>query len=335
MKTPGQFSISPGWRLWLGDMNLDPAELLSHAGLPGDLFNRPDSKLNTKQYFSLWRSADIVAGDRDVPLLFAEHMSVEGFDPALFACICSENLAQAVHRISEFKPLICPLRLLIDETEKYFELEIRCEDKSEELPPSLALTELVFFTQLARIATRTRVQPIGVTCPFEVKSKQKYKEYFGCAPVKRNSLSIRFSIKDTQLQFLTANAGIWNFFEEGLRQQLKDLDSEASTSDRVRAVLIKQLPTGDIAIDNIANLLAMSKRNLQRKLSAESSSYQTVLQQVRRDLAEYYLQNTAMQLGEISFMLGFGDQGSFTRAFGEWTGASPGQFRSVAAASDR
>jgi AraC-like DNA-binding protein len=67
---------------------------------------------------------------------------------------------------------------------------------------------------------------------------------------------------------------------------------------------------------------------LQRQLLAEGLSFQDVLNRTRRELAEHYLCQDAITLGEVSWLLGFQDGNSFIRAFKGWTGSTPGQYRS-------
>ena len=95
----------------------------------------------------------------------------------------------------------------------------------------------------------------------------------------------------------------------------------------MKAVLLEALPSGDSSIEGVAEKLAMSKRTLQRKLSSEKESFQVLLQNVRAELADHYLEKSQMSLGEISFLLGFQESNSFIRAYSSWKGVSPGHFR--------
>mgnify|MGYP001946743321 CR=1 FL=1 len=71
----------------------------------------------------------------------------------------------------------------------------------------------------------------------------------------------------------------------------------------------------------------VSGRTLQRRLAEEGTSFRTLLLEVRRELAERYISDPHMPLAEISYMLGFADSSSFSRAFKRWTGEPPALFR--------
>jgi len=327
MKRANKFIVSANWQLILNDMKIDTAAVLTFAKLPADLFNRANATLSPAEYFRLWRGIELAAGDRNVALLLADHLSVEAFDAPIFACICSPDLNTAVRRLSHYKPLIGPWMLGVDEGNDSTRLSIECYGNEGEIPRCLGMTELVFFTQLARIATRTRVEPLSITLPQLPDNLAPYTDYFGCEPELGEGVSIRFSAEDATRPFLTANASMWSFFEDKLSQKLADLDASATTVERVRAVLLEALPSGEASIESVANKLAMSKRTLQRKLTTEAESFQSVLSAVRTELADHYLEKTQMSLGEISFLLGFQEANSFIRAYSGWKGMSPGSYR--------
>jgi AraC-like DNA-binding protein len=89
-----------------------------------------------------------------------------------------------------------------------------------------------------------------------------------------------------------------------------------------RAMFADEQPT----IQQAADLLGMSRRTLQRRLEESDLSYRVLLDDTRRQLAECYLRDPKRQAKEISIVLGFAEQSSFTRAFRRWTGVAPSQF---------
>ena len=99
MKQATSFSVHKGWRILLTDIGLNPAEVLTLAGLPADTFNRPGIRLSPVEYFNLWKAIEGLAGQEDLPVKFSQVISVEMFDPPIFASLCSENLNEAVQRL--------------------------------------------------------------------------------------------------------------------------------------------------------------------------------------------------------------------------------------------
>jgi AraC-like DNA-binding protein len=323
------FQVHPGWQVLLLDLGIHPANVLRRAGLPEDILGRSKAVLSTNEYFRLWEGIEKESGDPALPLRIGEALSVEVFDPPIFAALCSPNLNTALSRLATYKRLVCPMALHIDVGSKATTMELEWLDTSTRPPASLVGTEVVFFVQLARIATRSRVCPLKVKSPHVLEPMDEYAEYFG-ARVKRGPRpSISFRRSDAERPFLTANEEMWKTFKPHLQKRLSELDESAMTVDRVHAVLLELLPSGSASIEAVSQRLGTSTRTLQRRLSQEQKSFQAVLNQTREELARHYLKTSDMTGAEISFLLGFEDPNSFFRAFHTWTGETPEQVRSV------
>jgi AraC-like DNA-binding protein len=96
---------------------------------------------------------------------------------------------------------------------------------------------------------------------------------------------------------------------------------------RVRAALVEALPKGNESHGEIARVLGISTRRLDRQLAAESTTYRELVDETRRQLALAYLHDDRFSITEIGFLLGFACSASFTRAFRRWTGQPPVKFR--------
>ena len=327
MKQATRFSVQMSWKLLILDMGYNPADVLAYARLPGDLFAHKDATLSPAEYFNLWRGLEQVGGADELPLILGQAISVEAFDPALFACLCSPDLNTALQRLAQYKRLVGPLTMDVDITPKGTKVTLACYGNTEPIPRSLSTAELVFFTQLARLATRERIVPLAAFTPDLPGNGDLYETYFGCPLKRSDTIQICFAAHDATRPFLTENLAMWEAFEPSLRKRLSALDGQAKTRDRVRAVLLEMLPAGMSSIDAVAQRLAMSKRSLQRHLGDEAMSFQDVLNNVRQELAHHYLINSTISPGEISWLLGFQESNSFIRAFRSWTGKTPVAYR--------
>jgi AraC-like DNA-binding protein len=114
--------------------------------------------------------------------------------------------------------------------------------------------------------------------------------------------------------------------EQVVTRRLARIDKENIVT-RVQAVLLDQLPSGEVSDDTVAAELHMSVRTLHRKLAALNSSFKAELTRMRRDLAEQYILDNSLTLTEISMLLGFSEPSSFSRAFKNWTGNTPTETR--------
>lgn len=327
MKQATHFTIQKGWKVLLTDMGINPAEVLALAGLPGDLYARQGAKVTPAEYFALWKAVEELAGEDELPIKFGQAITSEAFDPPIFASLCSANLNEAILRLALFKRLIGPMDLTVEALKNHTSVTIECYGHDGKLPTSIGALELVFFTSLARLGTRKKVVPLKLELPSPPKNIAPYDDYFGRKIVAGKKTRIVFSAADAGYPFITENKAMWDFFEPGLQEQLSELDAAATVSQKLKSVLLAMLPSGNSSIEKAAVKLAMSPRTLQRQLAKESSSFQVILNRTRKELAQHYLAHSTISTGEISYLLGYQDSNSFLRAFKEWTGVTPGQYR--------
>lgn len=327
MEQARRFSLHRGWKMMIADMGLSSTEILKLAELPTDLFMQQGISLSVAEYYRLWRGLEQAAGSDELPLKIGQLISVEVFDPPIFASLCSPNLNIALQRLREFKKLLGPMTLDLDINKQQTLITLNCYGNDEPIPRSLGATEMVFFTQLARLATRQRIVPNAVKLIQLPDNLAAYREYFGVTPQSGKEIQISFSALDAVRPFLTEDTGMWDFFELSLKKRLAQLDAEASTTQRVRSILLEMLPSGQSSIEITASRLAMSKRSLQRRLSDESSNYQDILDATRSELAQHYLARSTLAPSEIAYLLGFQESNSFIRSFKRWTGRTPIQYR--------
>ena len=327
MKQATGFLVHPGWRLTIADAGISVSDVLALSQLPGDLFARRDAWLTPAEYFRLWHGIEAASEEKNASLALGRAISVEAFDPAIFASLCSANLDVALSRLAEYKRLIGPLTLDLVVTGSYTEVAFYCYAHDGPLPRCLATFEAIFLTQLARIATRSEIRPISCELVEPPVKEAECEEFLGCRIVKGPLNKIRFSAKDASSPFLTENLAMWEFFEPALRLRLSKLDMEASVRERVRGVLLDMLPSGQSSIDEVSRRLAVSRRSLQRQLEKEDVQFRDVLNEVRGELASHYLAHSDLATSQISYLLGFHDTNSFLRAFKAWTGSTPGEFR--------
>ncbi len=164
-------------------------------------------------------------------------------------------------------------------------------------------------------------------CGATPANAQPYHRAFGCplrfdSPVDR----ILLSAADLDAAIPSHSDSMLAVHERMINDRLTRLGN-ASTSLQVRQQVILLLPKGEPRREDIARNLALSDRTMRRKLLAENTSFQQLLDDVRRELAEKLLLDMHLPLAEIPCRLGFADQSNFFRACKRWFGATPGQLR--------
>ncbi len=312
----------PFVRVMLAELGVGAGDLLREAGLPGDLISRDEVVLPPSRYYAFFDALDRLVGDRDLGIAIADKLSPQVFDPPIFAAMCSPNLHTAAERIALHKRLLGPLRLRVALDTDGLDIEISWP--AGDPPPSvLPRVEVAVWVALARLGTRTGVVPQRVVVPQPPRDIVAAERWFRTRVERGTTTLVRFSRRDANRGFLTANSGMWEFFEPELRRRLEDHDGDATSASKVRAALIELLPAGSGSTQGVARHLGISTRTLQRRLGEEGLTFQRLLADLRGQLAHHYLTQSSYSLTEIAFLLGYDNPNSFHRAFNQWTGHTP------------
>ncbi len=159
----------------------------------------------------------------------------------------------------------------------------------------------------------------------------EYKRIFRCA-LKFNSKmnALVFDKKYLNLPVLQPNRELLEVFEKYANQLIKKMAIQDSYSDKVSRILAATIRGETPSIEFVARQLALSVRNLQSKLSDEGTTFRNLLQNVRKELAIEYLNDSAIPIYEITYLLGFSEPSVFHRSFKHWTNYTPGTYRKQA-----
>lgn len=105
-------------------------------------------------------------------------------------------------------------------------------------------------------------------------------------------------------------------------------DGDVGVVPRVRALREEELEGGNPTTDHVADRMAMSPRTLCRKLSTEGTSFQNVLDGLRRERALALLEDPSVPIADVAGRLGFSSTSAFHHAFRRRTGRPPSDLRS-------
>jgi AraC-like DNA-binding protein len=100
-----------------------------------------------------------------------------------------------------------------------------------------------------------------------------------------------------------------------------------SMSLRVHLIVAQLLAAGTCTHDRVAASLGLHPRTLQRRLREEGRSFETIKDQVRRDVALRHLGRSNVSLVQMTEILGYSETSVLTRSCQRWFSASPRQLR--------
>ncbi|WP_286776474.1 MULTISPECIES: AraC-like transcriptional regulator QhpR [unclassified Pseudomonas] len=101
-------------------------------------------------------------------------------------------------------------------------------------------------------------------------------------------------------------------------------------AERVRSEIVESIHIEVPRIEQVADRLGLPVWTLTRQLKDEGHTFSSLFDSVRKELAYYYLEKTAMSISKLAELLGYTETSSFTHAFNRWSGASPKRWRDQA-----
>lgn len=306
--------------------NLNVEEALKKADLPEDTFKKMHPTMNEQEYYNFLETIGSQIEDEFTPIKIATTNQIESFSPPIFAAYCSKNGHTFIKRLAKYKKLIGPLTFKVSQDENTTSITLTPSDSKYVLPQFIVLTEFAFLVGLMRQTTKANISPQQITTTF-TENNLEITNFFDSQFKKSDKNTIVFSNKDLDLNFISYNQAMWDYFKPELTKRLSELDVDESMSSRVRSALVELLPSGEFTIDDVAEKLGYSKRTLQRKLSSEKTTFQKQLNSTREMLAINYLKNTEMTTNDIAYLLGYQELNSFLRAFTIWKGMSISEYK--------
>ena len=315
----------------LAALGVDISQVLQHAQLSRSQF-MARARLTTREYFAFWQAVEKVgeqaAGSRDLGLRLGAEALPHQLNVASAAALHSPNLGEALKKLARYKRLVCPEEVFIERADG--EARIRFHWVLAEEPPPRLLVDgtLASTLALARQGTGKPLRARRIELTRRRADEAMLRRHFGCevlfdAPVDLLALEERALAEP----FVTHNEDLLAVMLPGLEAALDERGSARTLADDVRMVLDRRMHGERPTVDKIAREMGVSPRTLQRRLEEAGTSYQEILDEVRRQSARRLLAKTDLDAGEVAFLLGFEELNSFTRAFRAWEGMTPTQWR--------
>ena len=124
-----------------------------------------------------------------------------------------------------------------------------------------------------------------------------------------------------------ANPLLYTVLLHHMNDMANTMPKENNLKDVVKNNIRRGLSSNTVTLEHIASEVGFEPRTLQRRLSETGTSFQALIDDVRLDLACYYLEKTPLDVTEIALVLGYAESSVFSRAFKRWTGHSPDAHR--------
>ena len=298
-------------------MGIDP-EVLFDSG----------ARITAKQFQELESKAIELSDDPHFGLTNAQYARPAHLGALGFAWLASSSLREAFQRMARFSRVIQDkLQIEIQEDRDHFSVAI--DARIEMLNPLIREDgQLAATMKFCRVIAGDSLSPVRVCLRHEEPADtSKYYGYFRC-PVEFNSekTQLVFNLADIDKRLTGSNDELATLNDHIVVKYLAH-SAKQDIVNQVKAAIIDGLANGAVTEKSVAESLYTTPRNLHRKLQKEDTSFKLLLTDIRKELALQYIQDRSKTLTEISFLLGFSEVSSFSRAYKGWTGKPPSQDR--------
>lgn len=308
---------------------LDLKDLLEKAGIPRDLISQPRARVTQAQYSRL-----MVLMSRTMRDEFWGLCS-HPLAPGSFASCCrilahAPNLGEALRAgFRYFHPLLTDFtpRLRIRDGMVFCELQdcVRPNDAQR-----YAKRVFLFFSYgLACWLIEKKIPLFAVHYLEDDSQVQTEAMRLFQAPVVyvRENMGYSFSSQWLETPILQNIQTIESYLKRSPSSMLMTYRDQSSLSERVKRLVRRDLSDPMLSFEQVARTLNTTPQTLRRRLVAEGQGFQEIKNEMRRDVAIELLSDSELKMSEIANRLGFSELATFYRAFREWTGVTPGNFR--------
>lgn len=303
--------------------------ILEGTGIPSELLNQEKARVSPEQFVMLIQ--------RIWHLLEDELM---GFGPVKsklgsFATMCqlaihSDNLEQMLKRGTRFYGLferVPAISLEVHDSKARLVLQHNVLPKDKDY--FIQETLLVIWHRTACWMVDRRINLIKASFSYPAPGHhEEYKSIFYCP--------IEFNAKQTYLEFHADmlkqpvrqnERTLSDFLQSSPADLLARPTRDESHSGKIRSLIGRDIHGELPPFEDIAKQLYMTPQTLRRRLKAEGTSYQELKDNIRRDIAIYYLSQPSLCINDIASRVGFTEPSTFHRAFKKWTGVTPLAYR--------
>ena len=309
------------------EMGLSRRELLSTAGLTEEMLSDPDTRIPASRIEALWRTVIARHPDPAMGIQFGASISARELGLVGYTMAYSPTLDRALQRMARFSRVVSEaieIALEVDRAEITMDGGPRFDTLKRPVDSRLAA-----LLAVTREITATDLVPREVRFGYEKPADtSQFAAFFRC-PLRFGQpvAALAFYREDLGRRVVTADKTLVGYLDHLADEALESLSGEDTFVGRVRRAIWKELSDGRPNLKRTAKVLGTSARTLQRRLTDEGTTFASVLEAFRKELASGLLRNRELSIYEIAFLLGYSEPSTFHRAFRRWTSSSPQEFR--------
>lgn len=246
--------------------------------------------------------------------------------------LCSCNtLGQALIRYRRYQTVV-QTALTSEVTEVNGNVEIKWTQRVANTPLAHEFS-VAAFIGLYQSLIGKKLAPFSVGFPTEEPEDAAiFNAILGC-PVTfgYSSLMTTIPVRFMSMRIANGDPKLRQILEKQatalLQPDAPATDDYSDFFEKLQQHIWNGMQDGQFSAEEIAVKMGYSLRSFYRKLSENGHSYRSILDDARLRLAKRYLSDFSLSHTEVALLLGYSEQSSFIRAFRNWMGITPGEYR--------
>ena len=308
-----------------------PRRLFHNTSLGLDTLSSPGSRIDEVQAEQIIANALEATGDPSLGLTVGQQLNLGAHAVVGQTFLACANLMEVMDTLVRYGPLLTGRQAQIDHYKDLDAGRIGLTLSLTSPSTSIRFSHEAIFSAAQKTLSdllQTPAVDVEIALPYDKpRDTAAFKEIFE-NNVRFNANNAILSIPEalTRAPLPTSNPTLRALYDAECARLLADLSDNASYTERTLAALNKlegQYP----GLDQMASMLHMSTRTYRRRLQDESTSFQTLLDSTRCKHARQLLRHPELSVDRVAQRLDFSDVSNFRRAFIQWTGESPLQWR--------
>lgn len=329
---------------WLDEQGYDVDEIFASAGIDTEWFDDPEKRISTQHFVAVTQKGFEVTGDAALGLHFGSQIPLSAHGYLGFALQASKNGEDVVRLGSAYgSSRFSGAQVELVETKRNLEVVVTStfDDPAlyrytlEVYIASIVSAQKVLDRMNAVDRREDKRGPNGGGVLRRIQFDYPKPEYDHVYEDVFPNIKLEFDAEVTKVildlkklrqPFSFSDPTSRQLAVEQCQAELLALRTNETYADKVRRLITKNLSRSD-SVERVAAQLNMSARVLSRRLQEEETSFQDLLDDVRKQLAVKYLKTTKLTVSEIAYRLNYEHPNNFARAFKKWTQKSPSDYR--------
>jgi AraC-like DNA-binding protein len=316
-------------RSMLDARGMDFAPVLSAAGLRPEMLEQAGSRLSLRRQFLAQEAATAACRDNRLLVRLAQHLHLSTYGMAGYALLSSASLSAAIEVAETYSPLLnlkFSLQVRVKGDQACLSL-LDCYAMDAAMRRACAVLETAKLAMLLQDLLGPSFQATGVHCPCSEEAQEAALAHMLGVPVQGGSgrIEIWFSASLLEGRLSQSHAGTHASCRQVCDGLMAGLVRRHDLEQRVKDIIIDAKGRPPTLV-KVADILHVSPRTLRRRLEALNTSYNKILEEVRKDLAIHYVTNTSFTTEAIAELLGYSEAANFRHAFKRWTGTPPRRY---------